>query len=147
MNKNPAQTFGTVYSTSDLMKIFKIGRNTLRLYESLGLLTDLNRTENGYRTYSEGHISNLKFIVEAKAVGFTLAEIKSLLLLFKSQKKMTCGTVSLEIQQKSEEIEFQIQKLQAKRMFMNQFLQTCKSKEKQSSCNVIDMGFTSKACC
>lgn len=136
-----------IFSTSDLMKTFELGRNTLRLYEEKGLLTCLKRSDAKYRQYSPEHIRDLKFILEAKNNGFSLAEIKSLLDLFKRQQKLTCGSVSEEIVQKISEIKTQVEILNQKKDFLGQFLQTCQSKGSSNTCDVISTGFSKKACC
>lgn len=135
------------YSTADLMKTFDLGRNALRLYEEMGLLEGMTRTDSGYREFKTRHLEDLKFILEAKKVGFTLNEIKDLLEVVRAQKKMTCGTVSSEISGKVEEIDQQLKILQAKKLFLNEFLKICSSKKKESECDVISVGFTTAACC
>ncbi len=129
------------------MKTFDLGRNTLRLYEEKGLLTGLKRTDAKYRQYSSEHLRDLKFILEAKNNGFSLAEIKSLLDLFKRNQKLTCGSVSEEIVEKISEIKTQVQILNQKKEFLGQFLETCKSKGSTNTCDVIAIGFSKKACC
>ncbi|MBL7546243.1 MAG: MerR family DNA-binding protein [Bdellovibrionaceae bacterium] len=129
------------------MARFGIGRNTLRLYEEMGLLSGMKRTIAGYREYTEQHLRNLKFILAAKEVGFTLNEIKELLSVFAAQRKMTCGTVSEGISQKVQEAEEQIAALQKKKEFLNQFLSTCGSKKPDTICEVVDSGFQKQACC
>ena len=134
------------YSTADLMKQFDLGRNTLRLYEEMGLLSGIKRSLSGYRSFGKRHFEDLKFIIEAKKVGFTLHEIKDLLSIIRTQK-MTCGTTSSKITKRVEEIEKEQQILQNKKEFLNDFLGTCGSKDKTSECDVISAGFTKSACC
>lgn len=129
------------------MKTFDLGRNTLRLYEEMGLLVGLSRTDSGYRKFTTRHFADLKFILEAKKVGFALNEIKGLLEVIRTQNKMTCGAVSLEISDKVEEIETLIQTLNAKKNFLSDFLSLCSSKSKDSECDVLSAGFSKKACC
>jgi len=135
------------YSTADVMRVYDLGRNTLRLYEEIGLLTGMNRTESGYREYEIRHLEDLKFILEAKKVGFTLNEIKDLLEVVREHKKVTCGTVSSEVSEKVDEIDIQIKTLKAKKLFLADFLKTCGSKNKESECNVMAVGFSKSACC
>jgi MerR family transcriptional regulator, Zn(II)-responsive regulator of zntA len=136
-----------VYSTADLMKAFELGRNTLRLYEDMGLLFGMERTEAGYREYTKKHLEDLKFILDAKNVGFTLNEIKSLLDIVRSEQKITCGTVSAEISEKVGEINEQLKTLEAKKAFLQDFLGTCGSKKNDSTCDVMSAGFNKSACC
>ena len=136
-----------IYSTAEVMKTFDLGRNTLRLYEEMELLTGMARTESGYREFSARHLEDLKFILEAKKVGFTLNEIKDLLNVIRVQKKMTCGSVSSEISEKVDEIDEQLKTLTAKKLFLADFLKTCGSKSKESECDVMAAGFSKSACC
>lgn len=135
------------YSTADLMKTFDLGRNALRLYEEMGLLTGMNRSESGYREFQTRHLEDLKFILEAKKIGFTLNEIKELLEVVRAQKKMTCGTVSSEISGKVEEIDEQLEVLKTKKHFLTDFLKTCGAKTEESECDVMAVGFMKNACC
>jgi DNA-binding transcriptional MerR regulator len=54
---------------------------TVRLYERLGLLQEPRRTSSGYRDYPQAAIEVIRFIKEAKELGFTLREIKQLIAL------------------------------------------------------------------
>ena len=58
-----------------------VSTDTIRFYERRGLLAPPARSEANYRLYPRGDIRRLKFILRAKALGFTLNEIKELLNL------------------------------------------------------------------
>ena len=51
---------------------------TIRYYERRGLLREPPRTHAGYRQYSGADLWRLQFIARAKQMGFTLAEIATL---------------------------------------------------------------------
>lgn len=53
--------------------------DTVRYYEREGLLSKATRTACGYRLYAEADIERLRFIRQAKALGFTLDDITELL--------------------------------------------------------------------
>ncbi len=53
----------------------------IRLYEQRGLLAPADRTEAGYRTYSEPEVALLRFIRQAKALGLRLDEIREIIEL------------------------------------------------------------------
>ena len=55
--------------------------DTVRHYERIGLLKPSARLASGYRRYGEAEVKRLRFIRRAKALGFTLEEIQSLLAL------------------------------------------------------------------
>lgn len=134
-------------STSDLMKTFDIGRNTIRLYEERGLLRKPSRTEAGYRKYNQNDVEDLRFILEAKRVGFTLVEIGELLEMMRTEEKITCGTVSNEITAKTRQIDIEIKTLLAKKGFLQNFLKACSANSADNVCDVKQTGFKSSACC
>jgi MerR family copper efflux transcriptional regulator len=55
--------------------------DTIRYYERNGLLPQPARKASGYREYTEADVRRLRFIMRAKDLGFTLAEIGDLLAL------------------------------------------------------------------
>jgi DNA-binding transcriptional MerR regulator len=70
------------------MGAFTIGRlvdaagvnvETVRYYERRGLLEPPVRHGSDYREYADTDVARLRFIRRAKALGFTLAEIRELL--------------------------------------------------------------------
>ena len=64
-----------------LAKQVGVGIETVRFYERQGLIDPPPRTDSNYRIYPEDEVGRLKFIKRAKSLGFTLHEIKELLLL------------------------------------------------------------------
>ncbi len=61
---------------SDVAKQAGIAKETLRYYESIGLITAAQRQANGYRHYPPTVLEELRFIKLAQTAGFTLNEIK-----------------------------------------------------------------------
>lgn len=55
--------------------------DTIRHYERIGLLKPASRLASGYRRYGDAEQKRLRFILRAKALGFTLEEIDGLLAL------------------------------------------------------------------
>ena len=53
--------------------------SALRYYEEQGLLAPVGRTESGYRLYAPGAELTLRFIQRAQRLGFSLADIRTLL--------------------------------------------------------------------
>ncbi len=53
----------------------------MRYYERQGLLPAPQRLMSGYRQYAQGDVARLRFVRRAKALGFTLIEIRELLAL------------------------------------------------------------------
>lgn len=65
----------------DLAAAVQIPTDTVRYYEKRGLLAPPERSANGYRTYGDTALNQLRFIRTAQAAGLTLAEIRSVIEL------------------------------------------------------------------
>ncbi|WP_285848141.1 MULTISPECIES: MerR family DNA-binding transcriptional regulator [unclassified Mesobacillus] len=70
-----------MYSISDLAEEFGVTTRTIRYYEELGLLNP-SRSEGGRRLYSSKDLARLKLILRGKRFGFSLEEIREMVLLF-----------------------------------------------------------------
>jgi DNA-binding transcriptional MerR regulator len=65
-------------TVGELAKKAGVTPRTIRYYEEVGLLPQLERTSNGYRTYTEKYLFGVRQIRRAKRLGFSLKEIKEL---------------------------------------------------------------------
>jgi DNA-binding transcriptional MerR regulator len=52
---------------------------TVRYYEEMGLLTPAQRTEGGFRLYTEEEVERLGLIKQMKPLGFSVQEMRDLL--------------------------------------------------------------------
>jgi DNA-binding transcriptional MerR regulator len=77
---------------SQLAERAQINLETIRFYEAEGLLPVASRTATGYRKFSESTIERLAFVKRAKALGFSLGEIRELILL-QDEQTDTCAEV------------------------------------------------------
>ena len=68
-----------MYRIGELSALYDIKADTLRFYEKHGLLSPSSRSDSGYRLYNQADSERLKFILRAKAVGFSLNDIADLL--------------------------------------------------------------------
>jgi len=64
---------------SQLAKAVGVSTDTVRYYEKQGLISSPERQVNGYRSYTEAHIGLVRFVRGAQALGFSLAEIRTIL--------------------------------------------------------------------
>ena len=62
----------------DLAAAAGVGIDTVRYYERRGLLLEPARTPAGYRQYDDADVARLQQILRAKALGFTLSEVREL---------------------------------------------------------------------
>jgi len=59
----------------------------VRHYESLGLLQAVERTESGYRQYSDNEVHTLRFIKRARGLGLRMSEIAELHTLWQNRRR------------------------------------------------------------
>ncbi|GAB2795484.1 Zn(2+)-responsive transcriptional regulator [Halomonas shantousis] len=88
---------------------------TLRYYEKAGLLPQPMRGDNGYRYYGPDNVDRVSFILRAKALGFTLADIRDLLSLQVEADAHTCREVKALAETKLAEIDAKLAELQRMR--------------------------------
>jgi len=80
------------YTIKKVTELTGLSADTLRYYEKEGIVLT-KRRENGYRHYDDNDISILKYIVVMKYAGFSLAEIKSVAMMFGLEPNEECGRV------------------------------------------------------
>jgi DNA-binding transcriptional MerR regulator len=99
--------------------------DTIRFYEKQGLLKRSARTEGGFRLFGIGDIEMLKFVRKAQELGFSLNEIRELLIL-RSNHVPACSHVKELLDQKVVAVEQKIRELQDLERSLKPALQKCK---------------------
>lgn len=95
-----------------LAKQAGVSVQTVRFYERQGLLPDPGRTDSGYRVYTEAELRQLRFIRQAKALGFSLEEIRNILRM-RGRGQCPCGKVISLAERRLQNVEGQIRQLEA----------------------------------
>lgn len=116
-----------------LAKELDINVETIRFYEKKGLISQPIKPVNGYRSYSSAIADKLRFIAKAKALGFTLKEISSLMSM-----ENNCAQVESLGLQKLDIIRNKISNLQRLESVISKMTDSCKTNQDQSSCPIID---------
>ncbi len=115
----------------------------IRFYEKQGLLKRSPRTEGGFRLFGLGEIETLKFVRKAQELGFSLNEIRELLIV-RSDHVPACSHVKELLDQKLTAVVKKIAELQSLERSLRRALQKCKRELKTSAagheecCPVID---------
>ena len=82
-----------------LAKQAGVNPKTIRYYEAVGVLPPAQRGENRYRLYPKETAELLQFITKAKALGFTLFEIKDIVGV-RRQGHQPCAHVRSLVEEK-----------------------------------------------
>ena len=84
-------------------------RKTIRYYEEIGLISP-QRSENGYRDYSDMDVHRLRFLQRSRSLGFTIEECRLLLSLYDDKHRASADVKAIaeakviEIDQKIREL-------------------------------------------
>jgi len=103
-------------------KLSGIPVRTLRYYEKVGLFI-IDRKSNGYRSFDDADVHNLKFIKKMRGLGFSLKECGSLLALYKN-KRLSANVKTLA-NSKLSEIECKINELLQIQKALRHFIKSC----------------------
>ena len=83
-------------------KASKVSAKMIRYYEQIGLIPPADRTDSGYRAYTQDDVHRLHFIRRARDLGFSVAEITDLLGLWNDKSRRSADVKRLAQQHISE---------------------------------------------
>ena len=76
----------------DLARLTGCNLETIRYYETIGVMPEPPRSSKNYRVYDDSHVTRLRFVMRARGLGFTLDEVRDLLAMVDGGQQ-TCGEV------------------------------------------------------
>lgn len=126
----------TMLTIGQLAYQMGIKSDTVRHYEKIGILTYALRSKNGYRKYDESSKKKLFFILKAKKIGFTLQEIKKLIMLSQVSQSQ-CHNIQEQVILKLDLIKEKMEELENIRESLQELLVQCQS-NKKSKCNTLN---------
>lgn len=113
-----------------------VSAKMVRHYESLGLLPAIDRTEAGYRRYTEREVHTLRFIRRARDLGFSMVEIAELLRLWQDRERTSAGVRRIA-QRHVEDLERKIAELTAMRRTLERLVDCCHG-DGRPECPILD---------
>lgn len=126
--------------------MFKIGTlakktgcqiETIRFYESTGLMPKPDRTHSGHRVYGAEHENRLRFIRRSRGLDFTLKEIRFLLQIAEAENP-SCADVEKFSKTHLSIIQGKIKGLRAMERTMKALLHECQL-NRVPGCPLIDV--------
>ncbi len=108
-----------------------LGIHAIRFYEREGLLKQPIRSEGGFRLFDRDSVRDLKFIPKAQELGFSLSEIRELLVLRRTTSE-GCSHVRDLLTEKLEAVQKKIQELEALENEIRSALRKCNRDLKRS---------------
>lgn len=99
---------------------------TIRYYEKAGLLPTPARSPAGYRRYGSSHLKRLTFIRRARALGFSIEEVRKLLKLA-DERRRPCAEVRVVAGAHLEDVQVKIADLRAMERVLRETVAKCAS--------------------
>jgi MerR family transcriptional regulator, copper efflux regulator len=123
------------FSIGQLAKLADVAVDTVRYYERDGLLVPSGRLASGYRRYGQAELKRLRFIRRAKALGFSLEEIRSLLALSDGR---SVAQVKRAAQAKLMDMEQRITELERIRSGLRHLIDACPGHGRAEFCPILN---------
>lgn len=101
-----------------------VSARMVRHYESLGLLPRVERTDSGYRQYTDADVHTLRFIKRARDLGFSMDEIAELVGLWHDRGRAS-ASVKRIAQQHLDDLARRIADMQAMERTLAQLVHCC----------------------
>lgn len=114
-----------VLTIGDLGKATATKVETIRYYESIGLLAPPARTPGNYRVYAADQVARLGFIRRARELGFSLDQVRALLGI-SDQKDQSCEAVDAIARDHLTEFDRKIADLIALRRELAEVIDNCR---------------------
>lgn len=125
------------YTIGQLARLSGVGVETIRYYEREGLISEPPRKASGYRQYPGNTLSRLRFIRHAKALGFSLKDIKGLLEL-RAAPGTTCADVRKRAEEKIADVRIKLEMLRQMERALVKLSATCRGRGPISDCPILD---------
>jgi MerR family transcriptional regulator, mercuric resistance operon regulatory protein len=115
-------------------KLSGVHKETIRYYQSLGLVDEPTRSPGTVRRYGNATVARLKFIKRAQQLGFTLQEVGKLLLLEDGQN---CGETRKLAEEKLALVKARIADLNRIRKLLEGLVTQCHEGKRPRACPII----------
>lgn len=89
---------------------FGVSADTVRYYTRLGLINPRKNPDNGYKEYGADDLNRLRFVLNARSLGFSLEDIQ-MLLKQADQGHSPCGQARYLIELRLAEVQRRIDEL------------------------------------
>ncbi|WP_395790411.1 heavy metal-responsive transcriptional regulator [Aquimonas sp.] len=122
-------------SIGQLAKQAGVAIDTVRYYERNALLAPAGRLASGYRRYCAIELKRLRFIRRAKALGFSLDDVRGLLTL---SDERDVAEVKRAAERKLGDIEQRIAELERIRAGLNSLITACPGHGRAEACPILN---------
>jgi Cu(I)-responsive transcriptional regulator len=114
----------SITSIGDLARTSGVAVETIRYYERIGLMPAPARTSGNYRSYDPSHERRLRFIRRSRDLGFTVEEVRALLVLA-DKTDHDCREVDAMARRHLADVEGKIRDLEILRSELHDMIDHC----------------------
>jgi len=127
---------GSPFNIGEAARRSNVSAKMVRHYETLGLLPDIDRTEAGYRQYSDSEVHTLRFIKRSRELGFSMAEISDLLKLWQDRGRSS-SDVRRIAKRHVDELNTRIAEMEAMKRTLEDLIHCCQG-DHRPDCPILD---------
>ncbi len=113
-----------------------VSAKMIRHYEEIGLIPKARRAESGYRKYSGNEVHELRFIRQARALGFSTKQIAELLKLWRDHRRPSSRVKQLALEH-VRELDEKIEEMRAMKKTLENLAKHCHGDERPD-CPILD---------
>ncbi len=120
----------------ELAEKTQLNAKMIRRYEELGIIPKASRSLAGYRQYSEKDVFVLSFVKRARALGFSMKDIKQLLSLWRNKSRSSAQVKNIAMKHQ-QELTQKLTEIQAMLKTINHLVHNCHGDERPD-CPILD---------
>lgn len=120
----------------ELAKRTRCQVETIRYYETAGLLPKPSRSTGNFRLYGEAHAERLQFIRHCRSLDMTLDEIRAL-LKYRDVPVKDCGEVNTLIDEHIRDVEVRIDELGRLKQHLVALRRRCSGVKPTDACGIL----------
>ena len=113
-----------------------VSQRMIRHYEKIGLIPAASRRDSGYRDYSPGDVHRLRFIANARDLGFPIEDIRVLLQLWSDRERSSAEVKALATA-RADELGRKVVALEAMRRTLMDLAEKCHG-DARPDCPILD---------
>ena len=117
-------------------RVSGVSAKMIRHYESIGLIPRAGQTDSGYRIYTGNDVHTLRFIRQARSLGFSIKQIEALLDLWRNQRRPSSKVKALALAHIAD-LEERIRELAAMKQTLQKLAAHCHGDDRPE-CPILD---------
>ncbi|UJJ58315.1 Cd(II)/Pb(II)-responsive transcriptional regulator [Rhodanobacter denitrificans] len=109
---------------------------TIRYYETEGLLPPPQRSGSNYRLYDQGHVERLHFVRHCRSLDMTLAEVRTL-LGYRDTPAQDCSEVNALLDKHLHQVEVRVKALLQLKRHLIALREKCSGSRAVEACGIL----------